>query len=554
MIKKLDKLILKAFVGPFFATFLISLFVLVMQFFWLYIDDLVGKGLDLLTIFKLIGYVAAFNVSMALPLALLLSSIMTFGNLGESFELVAIKSAGIPLTRFMRPLLIVAIFLSGIAFLFANNITPVINLKLNALKYDIIVTKPAFDIKEGVFYNKIDGFVIKIGKKEKDDSTIRNVVIYERDYALQDKILVAESGIMRVTPDKRFLEFILHNGWRYEETGPRYTTATDMIRLGFKEYKKVMDLSSFTMSKTEDTLFKYDAKMLSVRQLNQTIDSLERTTKVYYDRSKREMGAYLAFARNGDSNWAKVKVIPPFLPGSTTPGATAHTASAGKTDTSLKAGAQADSSVAVADSQRALKDSALKADSQRKAALAQKATPPQKITSFDSLMTDSVRRFINERALAQLNNVRNNTEQVANDYASRRQLIRKHWIEWNRKFTLSAGCLVLFMIGAPLGSIIRKGGLGSPLIFAIIFFVLFYILNTVGEKFAKEGVTSPGGGMWLSTFVLIPIGIFLTIKAMSDSQLFNKEFYYRTFKKVKQLIGKKERNKSVTESDKAGND
>ena len=173
MIKKLDTLIIRSFIGPFFATFLISLFVLVMQFFWLYIDDLVGKGLDFLTIFKLIGFVAATAVPLALPLALLLSSIMTFGNLGESFELVAIKSAGIPLLRFMRPLLIVAALIAGVAFLFANNIIPVANLKLNALKYDIIVTKPAFDIKEGVFYDKLNGFAIKIGKKEANDSVIR---------------------------------------------------------------------------------------------------------------------------------------------------------------------------------------------------------------------------------------------------------------------------------------------------------------------------------------------------------------------------------------------
>src|SRR5215475_14218520 len=171
MIKKLDKLIVKAFIGPFIATFFITLFVLVLQFFWLYIDDIVGKGLDLLTIGRFIMYVCATLVPLALPLAVLLSSIMTFGNLGETFELVAIKSAGIPLIRFMRPLLIVTILLSGTAFLFANNIIPVANLKLNALKYDIIVKKPAFDIKEGVFYDKLEGYVIKIGKKDKDDST-----------------------------------------------------------------------------------------------------------------------------------------------------------------------------------------------------------------------------------------------------------------------------------------------------------------------------------------------------------------------------------------------
>lgn len=180
VVKKLDILIIRAFLGPFVATFIISLFVLIMQFFWLYIDDLVGKGLDMVTLAKLTGLVAIGWIPLALPLALLLSSIMTFGNLGETFEIVAIKSAGISLARFMRPLLLVTILLSGLAFLFSNNIIPVAQLKLASLKYDIIVSKPAFEIKEGVFFDKIEGFVIKIGKKEKNDSIIHNVVIYER--------------------------------------------------------------------------------------------------------------------------------------------------------------------------------------------------------------------------------------------------------------------------------------------------------------------------------------------------------------------------------------
>ena len=238
MVKKLDILILRSFVGPFFATFLIALFVLTMQFFWLYIDDLVGKGLDLTTIAYLTGLVAVTWVPLALPLALLLSSIMTFGNLGETFEFVAIKSSGIPLVRFMRPLLIVTIFLSGVAFLFANNIIPVANLKLNALKYDIIVKKPAFDIKEGVFYDKIEGYVMKIGKKDKDDSTIYNVIIYEKTYNLQDNFMVAESGVMRITPDQRFLEFELHNGWNYQENGHDIQLIQNLFALVLKHTKR----------------------------------------------------------------------------------------------------------------------------------------------------------------------------------------------------------------------------------------------------------------------------------------------------------------------------
>lgn len=471
MIKKLDSLIIRSFIGPFLATFLISLFVLVMQFFWLYIDDLVGKGLDFFTIAKLTGYVAATAVPLALPLALLLSSIMTFGNLGESFELVAIKSAGIPLLRFMRPLLIVAILIAGVAFLFANNIIPVANLKLNTLKYDIIVSKPAFDIKEGVFYDRIEGYVIKIGKKDKDGSTIRSVIIYEKNYGLQDFTLLAESGTMRVTPDKQFLEFNLKNGWRYQEKGNRQTTNTELIRLGFKEYKKVLDLSSFKMNKTSDSAFKDNYKMLSIRQLNKSIDSLDNFNRVYRLKSQQEISPFFAFTKYADTGWMKINPA------------------------KLK-----------------------------------------KVSSLDQLIPDSVKMFVRDRAIAQINSARANVDMMAEDYKAKRKEFRYYLIEWHRKLTLSVACIVLFLIGAPLGSIIRKGGLGTPLVFAVVFFVIFHLFNTFGEKFVKEDVMTPFAGMWLSTGVLIPIGVFLTYKAMRDSQLFNQEYYHRTFRKVKTYL------------------
>jgi len=224
VLKKLDKLILKAFVGPFVATFFITLFVLVMQFVWKYLDDMVGKGLDFFLIIRLIGLVSMTVIPLALPLAILLSSIMTFGNLGESYELVAIKSAGIPLLRFMRPLIVVTVFVCGFAFVVANYIIPVANLKFTTLLYDIRVAKPAFDIKEGIFYDKLPNYAIKVGKKDKDGNGIYDIVIYENDYRMQDNIIVAEKGIMRVSADKRFLEFTLKNGWRYQERGNRGTS------------------------------------------------------------------------------------------------------------------------------------------------------------------------------------------------------------------------------------------------------------------------------------------------------------------------------------------
>ncbi len=474
MIKKLDILIIRAFIGPFLATFLISLFVLIMQFFWLYIDDLVGKGIDFKTLAYLTGVVAVTWVPLALPLSLLLSSIMTFGNLGETFEIVAIKAAGIPLLRFMRPLLIVTVVISVIAFFFANNIIPVAQLKLAAIKYDIIVSKPAFDIKEGVFYNRLDGYVIKLGKKDKDDSTIHNVLIYKKNYGLRDNLMVAESGIMRVTKDKKNLEFTFRNGWSYEEKGPRQTMTTDFTRTGFKEYKQVIDLNAFKMSKSEDSTFKYDPKMLSIRQLNTAIDSIKKMSTYFEKRSVAEIDPYFAFSRLRDSAW-------PVVP---------------------------------ADSLKKLK----------------------KVTSFAARIPDSLRPQVFERSIGQINMARSNISMLTSDYQLKSESLRYHEIEWHRKFTLSVACLVLFLIGAPLGSIIRKGGLGTPLVFAIVFFVLFHLLNTFGEKFAKSFEMSALGGMWLSTLALIPVGAFLTYKAMKDSQLFNQEYYFRSFKKLRTFL------------------
>src|SRR5438552_14785719 len=205
MIKKLDTLILKSFIGPFIAAFFIAFFVLMMQSLWKYIDDLVGKGLDFITIGKFLWYASASLLMLAMPIAILISSIMTFGNLGEHFELVAIKSSGISLLRFMRPLFVVSLFLCFLAFLFANYVMPVAVLKSKTLLGDIYITKPAFELKEGVFYNKIEGFAIKLGKKE-NDSIIHDVIIYERGGSLQDNFIIAKTGVMRVTDNRRYLE------------------------------------------------------------------------------------------------------------------------------------------------------------------------------------------------------------------------------------------------------------------------------------------------------------------------------------------------------------
>ena len=412
-----------------------------MQFFWLYIDDLVGKGLDLLTILQLVGLVSVSTFTTALPLALLFSSIMTFGNLGESFELIAIKAAGIPLIRFMRPLFMFTIFLAGIAFLFSNNIIPVTQMKLTNLKYEIIVAKPAIDLKEGIFYDKIDGYVIKLGKKESNDSVMRNIAIFEKRFGLQDNLIMAESGVMRVSANKKFLEFIMYNGWRYQERGRRSTTNTEFTRLYFKEYKKIFDLKSFQLNKTSDIL--YDPKMLSVRQLSKAMDSLEYKDSFYIKKTNADVASYLKFMNFKDSS-------------------------------------------------QLFND--------------KKSTAPLK--SFDKLIPDSLRSSIQVNLGSQFSSLLYNLTVISDTYKDNKKTNSLHGIEWHRKFTLSFACFVLFLIGAPLGSIIRKGGLGTPLVLAIIFFVIFFLLNNFGEKLAKSGQWDVFSGMWMSSIILIPFGLF----------------------------------------------
>ena len=476
MFTKLDKLIVKAFIGPFAATFFITLMVLVMQFFWLWIDDFVGKGLSTGVIMEFIWYQSAVLVPLALPLSVLLSSLMTFGNLGESYELVAVKAAGISLLRFMRPLFAVVLGICGIAFLFGNYIIPVANLKSRTLLGDIVYAKPAFDLKEGIFYNKLAGIAIKIGKK-KNDSIIQNIIIYEKSGQLQDNFIVATDGIMSVSESKRFLQFNLKNGWRYQERAIAGSQNTEFIRLGFKEYKKQFDLSSLQFTRTSDSAAnRSNFRFQSMEQLNKSIDSMSR----YNARILLKVGAEV------------------FIPASF----------AGNLDTSWKSS----------------------------------QTLPDTIKRFDQLIPDSLSSIIQQRAQNRIAAAATSNETLRLEYEREERELRRHKMEWHRKISLSLACLVLFIIGAPLGSIIRKGGLGNSMIFAIIFFMLFYFTSNSGEKFAKEGEWIPVVGMWFSTFILIPIGIFLTYKAVHDSQLFNKEYYGRLLRKLRLKSEKKSAN------------
>ena len=468
MIKKLDKLILKSFFGPFIVTFFIAFFVLMMQTLWKYIDDLVGKGLPFITIIKFVWYASATLSSLAMPIAILISSIMTFGNLGESFELVAIKSAGISLLRFMRPLIWVTVLLCIITFLFANYVIPYSQLKFVTLYRDILVKKPALNMKQGIFYKDIDRYAIKVGKKDKDGKKIENILIYEQTNPLQENTIIAKSGKMEVSADNRYLEFNLADGNRYQEKGNYGDTSTEYVRLQFKTFKKLFDLSAFNQKGGDENDLKNNSRMLSAVQLNKNIDSLTKFKDSLSKNLLTSINQSLKYLNDTAAKWKTIAAV--------------------------------------------------------------------KFGKNEKLFPDSASDILYDRSITKIAEMKNTLFFNSTEKEKKRLDVMYLKLEWQRKFAFSLACMVLFFIGAPLGSIIRKGGMGMPLIIAIIFFLIFHLLNMFGEKFVKTEVLSPFVGMWLAIIVLTPVGIFLTYKAMNDSQLFNKDLYLNFYRKTTSLF------------------
>jgi lipopolysaccharide export system permease protein len=436
-----------------------------MQFLWKYIDDLIGKGLDGAVIAELLFYTSANLVPLALPLAILVSSIMTFGNMAEHFEITAAKASGISLQRLMKPLFFVAVMISVTAFFFSNNVLPYTNLKMGSLLYDIRQQKPSLSIREGVFYNGIDGYSIKVGQKDKDGQTIRNVMIYDHtDHEGNKKVVIAESGKMETSADQKFLILTLFNGNSYEEQNKIKNGADShpLMRNGFKEYKIRFDLSSFKLSRTNEDLFKGGHQMMNLMQLTSSIDSFKIGINARMAEVDNNLKPYCLFLRDTSAFISNMK------------------------------------------SATAIKN--------------------------DYLIGGS-RDVIYENALNQARSIQAYMNGTKEDMEGRNYQIAKYNVEWHRKLTLSAACFILFLIGAPLGAIIRKGGMGMPLVVSIIFFLIYHVTSITGEKMAKEGVIPPFKGMWLSAAVLLPVGIFLIYKATHDSVIFDGDVYRNFFRK-----------------------
>ncbi|MEI7724890.1 MAG: LptF/LptG family permease [Bacteroidota bacterium] len=468
--KKLDIFILKSYLGPLVMTFFIALFILLMQFVWKYIDDLVGKGLEWYIIVKLLFYASSTFVPLALPLSILLSSLMMFGNLGEHYELVTIKAAGISLSRVMRPLVIVSIFISALAFYFSNVVLPMANLKFLSLLYDVREKKLAFNLKEGVFYPGIEGFVIRVGKKEKDGNTIRDIMVYDHTKHIGNiSLTTAEWGRMELSPDKKFLVFRLFNGTNYEErVDLRNNEVTRPFqRTEFTEQYQMFDLSAFQLTRTDESLFKKNYEMQNVNQLSHSIDSI--SLQLAADRNEFA----LSFMNN-------------------------------------------------------LKSYNRLGHGKKPGPIPIKKFNPSVIYNFKA----ADRYGIMETALNAAKSSKENLSVSRESIYSKSKLIFKHQIVYHKKFAFSIACFLLFFIGAPLGAIIRKGGLGMPAVVSTLFFILFWVISFAGEKYAAEGVVPPWQGIWFSSAVLMPIGIFLTIKATNDASLFDADAWVSFFKKI----------------------
>ena len=502
------KFLLRTYFGPFVFTFFIALFILLMQFVWKYVDDLVGKGLEWYIIVKLLLLVSVTLVSLALPLAVLLSSLMTFGNLGESNELTAFKASGISLQKVMRPLFLFCALLSVFAFYFSNNLLPVANLKMRALLHDVQNKRPELNIKPGVFNSDIDGYVIKVGNKSQDGKILEDVIIYDHTSRRgNDRIIIAERGEMKLSDDKNYLSLTLVNGSSYKELPEdnKLEKKHPMLREKFEKDVIMFDLSVFKMGKTDESLFKKNYQMLNLKQLQSAID----TMNLAFEKERRALSKSLIretlFEEQEKGSAQRKK-----------------------------------DSIEIKSKQMNLPDLQEKIDIYAKNAAVLPA-PDVQIKSDELINQKEVLPNFNKleqlRIFEIADNIirsnKNTLEYSMQSYRLQSEQINRYEIEWHRKFTLSFACIVLFLIGAPLGAIVRKGGLGMPVVFSVIFFVIFHMISITGEKLARESVLSPFEGMWLSSLVLLPVGLFLTYKATTDSALFDWDAYLKFFKKSK---------------------
>lgn len=494
--KKIHLLVFKAFIRPFVVTFFIVMFVLLMLFIFKYIDDLIGKGFEWYVILELLGYQSVVQISMAMPLSMLLSAIMTFGNLGENYELVAIKAAGVSLRKAMMPLFVVVGLFSGGAFLFSDYILPIVNLKMGSLLYDVRKKPADFLIRPGIFNNTIRGYSIRANGKSQDGKVLYDLMIYDHSNSnTANNVLIAKEGYVYNSPDNNYMILKLKDGVRYEDSRARDATTYDprqqFTRFYFEETEQKFNMEDFQMKRTDEDLFKSHHAMLNLKQLEHYTDSNTLRLDSMRNTVRGEIIHYYRYFENSYPTHPQEDTWEDSIP-------LAHREY------------ETDSVHANADF---------------------------------SYKGSYLERIPQEERMTLLHQTNGNIGYISSvlemKAAEEKSLVDKnirYGIEWQRKFTLAVSCLLLFAIGAPLGAIIRKGGLGLPVVMAIIFFLIYHIISTVAEKSAREGNIDIFLGMWFAIIVLTPLAAFLTYKAATDSALLDLEQYRIKYEKIKSKV------------------
>jgi len=503
--KKLNSYILKSYASPFITTFFLVLFFLIMQFFWLYVDDLIGKGLSLWVIVKLLYYISLTLVPMALPLAILLSSIMTFGNLSENYELAAMKSAGVSLYRIMRPLIVLMMIMAVLTFYYSNYAIPYANFKSKNLLYNITKQKPSLNLKEGIFNTSIPGYSIRIKKKSGDnDQFIEGVIIYDHNSGRgNSKSITAEKGEMDLVAGGKYLKLSLIDGYMFEEASDtkrrKDRKRQPFTKTQFSKDVVYIDLSSFNMDNINDENFSNNYAMMNIAQLDKAIDSLQikyqETTNNYY----KKVNAKLRF------NSIKID----------------------------------STNVEIAKSNITENTNIAEVDT-----LNEKYKPLYTNIILSHFNNNNRKKDdVIKAAIVQARRMYDYLGEVKKTQDYRRETIAKHIMEIHRKYAFSYVCVVMFFIGAPLGAIIRKGGLGMPVVIAIVIFIFYHVMSLTAEKLGKAGEISPFWARWGPAFILTPFGLLLTRKATTDSAIFNSELYFKPLYKFLGLVKKKKEEK-----------
>ena len=477
LLKKIDIYIFKRFVTLFLMTFLICIFILLMQFLWKHFAELIGKGIGLDVLAEFFVYSIFTLVPMALPLAILLASLMTFGNMGENFELTAMKSAGISLFRIIRPLIIFIAMVSIGAFYFSNHVLPVSQTKLWTLIFSLRQKSPELDIPSGEFYSGINGLNLYV--REKEEGLLKHLMIYDFSEGFNNAtVMVADSGRISLSEDKKYLLLTLYDGESFENLKNQSINSNSANipyrRESFDMKEILLDFDS-DFNRLDESILEDQHVSKNIDQLTQSIDSVREIVKVRVKDQQNEMVERRYFGR--ESGWGR--------------------------------------SLEVSDNiqlENYNPDSLFLNQDKTKMTLA---------------VTQSISRANDLKSQIEYNKIMLNEPT---------RYVSRHQIEWHRKFTLSFACLIFFFIGAPLGAIIRKGGLGTPVVISVIMFIVYYIIDNTGYKMAREGLWTAAEGMWLSSSVLLPIGIFLTYKAAVDATLFNKEEYIRFLQQTKQKL------------------